>query len=84
MVKETYYCEILPPGNQYSAGVYSFDKRKLYHSWLMLSDYIWAEDSIRGVRWVKNSSRDIEYGLARLTPEEEKQFMWAKLRAKYI
>jgi hypothetical protein len=50
----------------------------------MLSDYIWAEDSIRGVRWVKNSSRDIEYGLARLTPEEEKQFMWAKLRAKYI
>ena len=81
---ETIYCEILPPGNQYSPGVYAFHDKKADLGWITLSHYVWAEDSIRGVWWLKNPDRDIEYGLSRLTPEEEKQFMLAKLRAKYI
>jgi hypothetical protein len=85
VVKQTIYCEIAPPGNQYSSGVYAFENTS-YTSvyYIELSKYVWAQDPIRGVRWIKNPDRDIGDGLARLTPEEEKQFFLARLRAQFL
>jgi hypothetical protein len=82
----TIFCEITTPGNQYSPGVYAFRDHANYtiSEFFSLSKYVWAEDSVRGVRWVKNPDRDISHGLARLTTEEEKQFVFVKLRANFI
>ncbi len=85
MADQIVYCEISPPGNQHSPGVYAFENTN-YTSihYIQSSKYVWVQDSIHGTRWVKNPDRDISNGLAKLTPEEEKQFFLARLRAQFL
>ena len=82
----TIFCEITPPGNQYSPGVYAFREHANYTiaQFWDLSKYVWVEDHIRGVRWGKNPDRDTTGGLCRLTDEEAKHFFFVKLKAKYM
>ena len=84
--KSIIFCEIAPPGNQYSPGVYAFRDHANYTiaQFWDLSKYVWIEDPIRGVRWAKNPDRSIMSGLCGLTDEEDKHFFFVKLRAKYM
>ncbi len=84
--KGTIFCEITPPGNQYSAGVYAFRSQPSYTlaQFWDLSKYVWLEDDILGPRWLKNADRDISGELAKLNNDETKYFFLVKIRAKYM
>ena len=84
--KGTFFCEITPPVYQYSVGVYAFRSQPSYtlaHFW-DLSKYVWLEDDILGVKWLKNAERDISGELSKLNDNETKYFFLVKIRAKYM
>jgi hypothetical protein len=80
-----YYCEVIVGHGKYPPGVYTFADDTRYGLWekqhtimIGLSNWVWKETEDRVV-WIKNRSRatpDL------LTPDELKQFMWTKLKAK--
>lgn len=83
-----YYCELNSALQTYQAGVYlisvdkdgegSFEHQKL----ASLSDRVWKE-SEHGTYYLKRKSQDFK-AAEKLTSEELKEFIWAKLKAQSI
>lgn len=83
-----YYCELNSSLQTHPAGVYlisvdrdgegSFEHQKL----ASFSDRVWKEND-HGIYYLKRKSQDFK-AAEKLTGEELKEFMWAKLKAHPI
>jgi len=81
-----YYCEVIVKNSVYTPGVYTFEihpkdvVRLNHHNLIQMSHWVWKETE-DGVFWLKNRTRAT---LDKLTTDELKEFMWAKLKAQEL
>lgn len=84
----TYYCVVLNENSKYLPGVYTFEDDAHYglwgnHTMLVHSSHWVVKEAEYGAICIKDKLTGSRLP-RKLTPDELKEFMWVKLRARNI